>query len=113
MLQIDCESRIDRVVVYARGAVVTRRVTLPESLPEGAVEIHLAGITALAEPGSVRALAQGEREVTAIKARAVIPTAPARPGRLRERLRAFQLERERLTLARQLAARRRGELAGL
>ena len=113
MLQIDCESRIDRVVVYARGAVVTRKVTLPESLPEGAVGLYLAGITALAEPGSVRALARGEREVTAIKARAVIPTAPARPGRLRERLRAFQLERDRLTLAREHAARRRGELAGL
>lgn len=113
MLQIDCESRIDRVVVYARGAVVTRKVTLPESLPEGAVELYLAGITALAEPGSVRALARGEREVTAIKARTVIPTAPARPGRLRERLRAFQLERDRLILARAHTARRRGELAGL
>lgn len=113
MLQIDCESRIDRVVVYARGAVVTRQVTLPESLPEGAVELTLAGITALAEPGSVRALARGEREVTAIKARTVIPRAPARAGRLRERLRAFQLERERLTLARDHAAQRRGQLAGL
>ncbi|MEO5728119.1 MAG: DUF4139 domain-containing protein, partial [Byssovorax sp.] len=113
MLQIDCESRIDRVVVYARGAVVTRKVTLPESIPEGAVELYLAGITALAEPGSVRALARGEREVTAIKARTVIPTAPARPGRLRERLRALQLERDRLALAREHTARRRGELAGL
>jgi Domain of unknown function (DUF4139)/N-terminal domain of unknown function (DUF4140) len=113
MLQIDCESRIDRVVVYARGAVVTRKVTLPESLPEGAVELTLAGITALAEAGSVRALAQGEREVTAIHARAVIPRAPAKPGRLRERLRALELEGERLEAERSLAAQRRAELEGL
>jgi hypothetical protein len=113
MLQIDCESRIERVVVYARGAVVTRKVTLPESLPEGAVELTLAGITALAEAGSVRALAQGEREVTAIKARAVIPKAPSKPGRLRERLRELELEGERLEDARNLAAQRRAELRGL
>ena len=113
MLQIDCESRIERVVVYARGAVVTRKVTLPESLPEGAVELTLAGITALAEAGSVRALAQGEREVTAIKARAVIPKAPAKPGRLRERLRELELAGERLEAARSLAAQRRAELSGL
>ncbi len=113
MLQIDCESRIERVVVYARGAVVTRKVTLPESLPEGAVELTLAGITALAEAGSVRALAQGEREVTAIKARAVIPKAPTKPGRLRERLRELELESERLEDARNLAAQRRAELSGL
>ena len=96
MLQIDCESRIERVVVYARGAVVTRAVTLPGSLPEGAVELCLGGITALAEPGSVRALARGEREVTAIKARVAMPEAPAPAGRLREQVRALGLEQERL-----------------
>ena len=113
MLQIECESRIDRVVVYARGAMVTRKVTLPESLPVEAVELRLAGITALAEPGSVRALARGEREVTAIKARAVIPSSPTKPGRLRERTRALTLERERLTAERERVGRRRGELGGL
>lgn len=96
MLQIDCESRIERVVVYARGAVVTRAVTLPGSLPEDPVELCLGGITALAEPGSVRALARGEREVTAIKARVAMPEAPVKAGRLREQVRALGLERERL-----------------
>ena len=113
MLQIECESRIDRVVVYARGAVVTRQVTLPASLPTEAVELRLGGITALAEAGSVRALARGEREVTAIKARAVIPAAPAKPGRLRERERALTLDRQRLAAEQEHVLRRRGELGGL
>jgi hypothetical protein len=113
MEQIDCESRIERVVVYARGAVVTRKVTLPESLPEGAVELRLAGITALAEPGSVRALARGEREVTAIKARAVIPKAPVKPGRLREKLRALELERDRIQAEAAYVLQRREALTGL
>src|SRR5690349_24041465 len=114
MLQIDCESRIERVAVYARGAVVTRKVTLPEVLPGDAVELCLAGITALAEAGSVRALARGEREVTAIKARVVIPEARAKTGRLKDRLRALELDRDRIAAeardtSRRIAARlRRG-----
>ena len=113
MLQIDCESRVERVVVYARGAVVTRRVMLPESLPGGAVELCLAGITALAEAGSVRALARGDREVTAIKARVTIPRAPAKPGRLREQVRALGLERDRIEAESAYAVRRRDALSCL
>jgi uncharacterized protein (TIGR02231 family) len=107
MNQIACESRIERVVVYARGAVVTRRVTLPDALPGEAVELRLAGITALAEPGSVRALAQGEREVTAVKARVVIPSAPVKTGRLRALVRALELEKERLAWETAYVNRRR------
>jgi hypothetical protein len=83
--------------VYARGAVVTRNVTLPASLPGGVVELSIAGITALAEAGSVRALARGEREVTAIKARVAIPSAPVKTGHLREQVRALELDLERLS----------------
>lgn len=113
MLQIECTSRIERVVVYARGAVVTRGVTLPASLPEGPVELCLAGITALAEAGSVRALARGEREVTAIKALVVIPGAASKPGRLREQLRALELERARIDAEAAYVLRRRQALNGV
>ncbi len=92
MLPIDCESRIERVVVYARGAVVTRKVTLPGVAAGGSGGAHPRGITALAEAGA-SARWRREREVTAIKARAVIPKAPAKPGRLRERLRELELGR--------------------
>ena len=70
-------------------------------------------MTALAETGSVRALARGGREVTSIKARAVIPGATAKPGRLGARVRALGLERDRIAAERAQADRRRGELAGL
>jgi hypothetical protein len=93
---IACESRIERVVVYARGAVVTRAITLPEALPEGPFELRVGGITAIAEPGSVRAIAEGHREVTALRARVEVPAAPAAPGALVERLRALDLARRRL-----------------
>lgn len=57
-----CQSEITQVTVYARGALVTRRVTIPkESLPVFAkgrpAEDHdfiISNLTPLAEPGSVR-----------------------------------------------------------
>src|SRR5690349_379251 len=93
---IECESRIERVVVYARGAVVTRRVALPEELPEGPVDVQVGGLTALAEPGSVRALIEGDREVAALKTRVSIPEVKLDPGPILERLRALDLEQRRL-----------------
>jgi hypothetical protein len=93
---IECGSGIERVTVYARGAVVTRRVTLPEALPEDAVELGVPGLTALADPGSVRALCDGEREVTALSARLSPPPPEAPRGALVERVRALDLERQRL-----------------
>ena len=56
VIPVACESRIERVVVYARGAVVTRAVTLPGALPEGPVVIRLGGVTARADGSSLRAL---------------------------------------------------------
>jgi Domain of unknown function (DUF4139)/N-terminal domain of unknown function (DUF4140) len=108
---IGCESRIERVVVYARGAVVTRRVTLPEALPEGPVALRVAGVTALAETGSVRAILTGDREVTALEARVVVPAAPAAPGALLEQVRALELERQRLEAEQASVTEQRAALA--
>jgi len=100
MTLIECGSGIERVVVYARGAVVTRRVTLPVALPEEAVELSVPGLTALADAGSVRALCDGDREVTALDTRLVIPEVAVERGALAERVRALGLERERLAAER-------------
>ncbi|MBZ0137697.1 MAG: DUF4139 domain-containing protein [Planctomycetes bacterium] len=70
---IKCESRISRVVVYARGAVVTRRVELPAGLPSEAVALYIDGVTPMAEPGSVRTQVDGERRVTGLQAPFVWP----------------------------------------
>ena len=110
---IACESRIERVVVYARGAVVTRRITLPEALPGGPSSSAWAGVTALAEAGSVRAIAEGDREVTALKARVTVPPAPAAPGALIERLRALELARRLLSAERASLVDLRRGLAGV
>src|SRR5262249_5230136 len=110
MTPIDCESRIERVAVYARGAVVTRRIALPADLPEGPVDLRVPGVTALAEAGRLRATAGGRREVTALRPRLAVPSAPVRPGRLREEARASTLERQRLEAERTHLAWRRSEL---
>jgi hypothetical protein len=113
MAPIACDSRIERVVVHARGAVVTRAVTLPPSLPKDGGELVLPGITALAEPASFRAIATGGREVVSVVARFVVPDGPAVKGAAEERLRALELEREKLSEQRSHATGRRNLLAGL
>jgi hypothetical protein len=109
----ECESHIERVVVYARDAVVTRRVALPAELPAGPVELVVGGITGLAEAGSLRALVDGGREVVALAARVVVPDVKVDPGPLRERVRALALEREGLERRRSARSNRRAELAAL
>ncbi|WP_437623315.1 DUF4139 domain-containing protein [Sorangium sp. So ce1151] len=113
--RIACASRIEAVVVYARGAIVTRRVELATPLPRGATEISVTGITPLAEPGSFRALvdaagepasASGEagasparrdvREVIGVRARLAVPPAPVSRSALSARLRELELAIERL-----------------
>lgn len=73
---IPCESRISRVVVYARGAVVTRTVELPVGIPPEGCELVVGGVTPLAEPGSVRTSVEGERRVTGVQAPLAWPSAP-------------------------------------
>jgi Domain of unknown function (DUF4139)/N-terminal domain of unknown function (DUF4140) len=113
MNPVDCPSRIDRVVVYARGAVVTRKVALPADLPAGALELRIGGLTALAEPGSVRARIAGDREVVALRSRVALPAAPVRPGQLAERVRSLRLESTRLDTERAARAAERQRLGAV
>ncbi len=72
--QISCPSKISHVTVHARGALVRRQVTVPESLPAGDVELLIDDITPLAEPGSVRAAAPaGGRPIIAVQSALVVP----------------------------------------
>ncbi|MFO0760376.1 MAG: DUF4139 domain-containing protein [Byssovorax sp.] len=96
MTAIACESRIEQVTLYARGALVKRAIHLPEALPDEPIELTAPGVTALCEAGSLRAFADGEREITGLRAELVIPEEAARPGRLVEALRDKRFERERL-----------------
>jgi Domain of unknown function (DUF4139)/N-terminal domain of unknown function (DUF4140) len=109
MIPIDCESRIERVAVYARGAVVTRAVSVPEPLPEGAVDLRVRGVTAFAETGSLRVLVDGDggHRVTALRARLAVPEATARPGHLREEVRTIALNGRRLSAEQALLQSRR------
>ncbi|RYE92188.1 MAG: mucoidy inhibitor MuiA family protein [Myxococcales bacterium] len=86
-MTIVCESSIDRVTVYARGAVVTRTLRLPPTLPEGVVELAVAGITELAEPGSLRVMLEGPRLALGVRSELVMPERQGLelvPGKLRE-----------------------------
>ncbi|MBL4845702.1 MAG: DUF4139 domain-containing protein [Planctomycetes bacterium] len=65
MSALPCSSSIQRVCVHARGALVTRRVTL-EALPDGPCEIVVEGVTPQAEPGSFRVEVLGGRQVTGL-----------------------------------------------
>jgi hypothetical protein len=70
-LRLTCASRIDRVTVYARGAVVTRVVALPEALPEGPCVLDVRAAAPAFDPRSLRANAVGARAVLALDAREV------------------------------------------
>ncbi|HVK69734.1 MAG TPA: DUF4140 domain-containing protein, partial [Polyangium sp.] len=94
MTSLALGSHIRRVVVHARGALVTRVVTLPSALPSEPCELVVSGVTPLSEPSSFRALAKGAREVVSVGARFVVPEGPAKTGSARERLRALEAERD-------------------
>ncbi len=113
MAPLACDSRIHRVVVHARGAVVTRRVELPPELPTDLCEIAISGITPLAEPASVHALARGGREVIYVHARVAIPEGPVAPGPTLERVRELERAREALDAERTHLGGRRNLLAGV
>jgi uncharacterized protein DUF4139/uncharacterized protein DUF4140 len=111
--EIVCESRVESVVVYARGALVTRAVTLPASLPSDPLDLVVPGVTPLAEPGGVRAELEGGREVIALRARLHVPEAPTTTGTLVGRVRALEQERQALEAERARAIERRAELGAI
>ncbi|MCS6901711.1 MAG: DUF4139 domain-containing protein [Myxococcales bacterium] len=111
-MPILCSSTIDRVTVYARGAVVTRSLKLPLALPDGLVELEVPGVTALAEPGSLRLSLEGPR--TALSVRALpINGATVQPGPLPEKVRELRHRIDRLKDEIQALQERRERLSQL
>ena len=110
---ITCESSISRVVVYARGAVVTRKVELPVGLSGEACDLVVDGITPMAEPGSIRTGVDGERTITGIQA----PLAWAQPDEPKpvdeDAVRAKQREARRVQLRRERVQYRLNYLQGM
>ena len=108
-----CQSRIAKVVVYARGALVTRRVELPQAAPAGPVDLVVPEVSPLAEPGAMRADTGGARLVLGVRPRLFVPERAVGGGELREKVK--EIERARARIDARLAevqARREG-LVGL
>jgi hypothetical protein len=113
MSSFTLNSRIQRVVVHARGAIVTRAVTLTEALPNEACELVIAGITPLAEPATFRAIVKGSRQVVSAIPRFVTPDGPAKAGSATERVQTAEAARLALNEERSHVMGRRNQLAGI
>jgi hypothetical protein len=109
-MRAECTSEIVGVVVYARGAVVTRRVHV-SGAAEGDLEVVVPGITALAEPGTVRARVQGAgRTLVSVHSAPFVPLAlrPASAGQAE--LRELEVQLDAARSERALLGRRRTRL---
>ncbi len=108
--EIVCESRIASVVVHARGALVTRAVVLPATLPDEPVDLVVPGITVLAAVGATRIHADGGRPVIAMRARRVVPPGRTARGDIAARIVAAERARWKLDEDRKAAVRERDRL---
>ncbi len=90
MKKIECDGEISRVVVHARGAVVTRRVMLPEEVT-GDLCCVVTGMKDRFREGSHRvALGPGEGRPGVVVARRRLPDVEAQPGPTSERVQSLQ-----------------------
>jgi len=113
MSSFTLKSRIQRVVVHARGAVVTRSVTLTQALPTDACELVIDNITPLAEPATFRAIAKGSRQIVSAIPRFVVPDGPTKAGSATERVQTAEAARLALNEERSHVMGRRNQLAGI
>jgi hypothetical protein len=105
-------SRIQKVDVYARGAWVTRRLEIPESLPGGELELVVPGITILSDPGTVRATVRGRR-LLAVATSVDVPGGSAPAGPSVEKVRELTHKKARLEAERDLLASQRARLVAV
>lgn len=96
MAAVACESSIERVVVYARGARITRQVRLPQALPTNEAELLIEGLTPQLEHSSLRALVEGDRPVVSTKALLTTPPALQEEGDLKRKLKENQRALDRV-----------------
>lgn len=90
--QCVCESQIEAVEVFARGAMVTRRVHLPDEAPAGRWFCRLEGLSVLAEPGSFRVALEGApgRRVQSVRVAPAVSAVGAAPSGLHLELEALR-----------------------
>ena len=110
--EIVCQSRIEQVIVHARGALVTRAITLP-ALPTGAFDLIVPGVTLLATPGSARAATRGERPLIAIRTRRITPPGATARGDVSARRIAAERAYWKLDESRKAAVAERQQLMAL
>lgn len=109
-MALTCASRIDRVVVHARGAVISRVVDLPADMPECAVDLAIPGITLLAEPGTLRATCS-DRPVVFARMSIALPPSEDAPGPNADRVHAVSARIARLESHGRVLRARRDRLA--
>lgn len=109
-MEIIAQSHIKRVVVHARGALVTRAVAELDASGDD-VDLILKGITPLAQPGSLRAVISAPRSVQSIRATLEIGAAAVEPGPSVEKVELLDAELSRLYRERSLLEARAGHLA--
>lgn len=109
-MEIIAQSHIKRVVVHARGALVTRAVAELDSGGDD-VDLILKGITPLAQPGSLRAVIAAPRSVESIRAALEIGAAAVEPGPSVEKVELLDAELSRLYRERSLLEARATVLA--
>ncbi len=95
---LPCSSAITEVEVYARGALVTRRAQLPADLPAGPITLALGGITPTLDPGSLRARAEGGRDILSLHTALHIPEAAGAPGEAAARVLTLEDDARRAQL---------------
>ncbi|MBX3233882.1 MAG: DUF4139 domain-containing protein [Labilithrix sp.] len=111
-MEIECASAVSKVVVHARGALVTREVTLPADLGGGIVDVAVPGVTVAARAGSARAELEGsERLVVAVHTSVVVPAKEAKPGASVTKVRELRARHKRLVDEHGVLAARRHQLA--
>ena len=111
---IPCDSEIVRVAVHGRGALVTRRITPRDELPEGDALLLIEGITPQAKANSARASLRGvRRRLVALKSEWHIPSTEQPAGPSVERVRELDDELRRARALLDLLERRRQALATL
>ena len=97
--RITCESEITSVSIYARGALITRTVSLPEEIPDGETIIQVSGITLAANGNSGRALLRAPgRRLISLVSEVEVPLRDLGPGVSEERVREVRRRMARLDL---------------
>lgn len=89
---IHAGSRVDRVVVHAGGAVISRVIELPDEVPDGIVDLVVRGVSLLAEAGSMKVVGAGADHVVSVQTDLHIPEDSSDAGPSVEKVKVLDAE---------------------